>query len=227
MNVGGSIEAATSLFGRSDFLYTKRTVEIKGEVNMPLDWKLAVRYYNGVGYGHIPMQTKYYFAGGSPLAQIEVPFYRSKGLIPSTIHDHALFPGDGNMRRYFDALLTGDKIDAVNGEARFPALIPFVNLDVPIIRDITRMFRSSLFFDAGRIAYYYENLWNKRYEVDWGFGIRLTSLAYVLGPLIASDMISGLGLYAIRVDFPLYVSMPLIGEEKFKYRWIVSLSQSF
>ena len=228
INASAYYEGSISLVGRSDFAYSKRTLEIKTNLTMPAHWTLALRLYSGVGMGNVPNQTKYYFLGGSPLDQFSSPFFRSKGVFPSTVRDHALYPGGGIMRGYYAYPDTaGDKIEAFSAEARFSDLIPFMNVDFPLAGILTSLLRSSLFIDVGRIASNPDNLWDQRFEVDWGFGIRLASLSSLFGPFTYSDLLSGVGLRTLRVDFPIYVSKPMEGENKIKLRWVVSLSESF
>jgi hypothetical protein len=85
---------------------------------------------------------------------------------------------------------------------------------------------SSLFFDAGRIAMQNQKLWDQRFEVDFGFGFRLTSLWNIFGEFARSDLLSSIGLNTIRIDFPIYASVPALGENKLKLRWVLSFSQS-
>jgi len=229
-NVRGSatFEGSVSLVGRSDWAYSKRTLEVKTNLEMPADWTLALRVMSGVGQGDIPSQTKYYLAGGSPLDQFSSPFFRSKGVLPSTVRDHALFYGGGGMRGYYAFMPFGsDKVEAVNAEARFTELIPYLQSDIPFAGRFMRMFRSSLFIDAGRIANNPDNLWDQKIEIDWGFGVRLASLSSLFGSFSNSNVFSGIGLRTLRVDFPLFVSAPPAGENKLKFRWVVGLSESF
>jgi len=225
VNASAVFEGSTTFLGRGDFQYSKRTFQVKGRLNMPGGWDLALRFYNGIGYGDIPEQTKYYFSGSSPIDQMEEPFFRSKGPLPSTLRDHAMSEGGGNMRGYYGILARGEKIDAINAEARFSKLIPFVNLNLPLLSYLMHRVYSSVFFDAGRIAQSGEALLNRRFEVDFGFGFRLASLSTIFGSFSQSDILNSLGLYTLRVDFPVYVSMPKADENKLKLRWVLSLSE--
>lgn len=222
-----ALEASTSLFGRSDFQYSKRTIELKTNIFMPGSWTLAARYFSGVGSGEVPNQTKYYLAGGSPLEQMNAPFYRSKGMLPSNIRDHAIYPGGGLMRGYFNLGASAEKIDAFNVEGRFPTAIPFLRVPIWGLDYLLEKLRTTLFFDAGRIADGGVNLGDRRFEVDWGFGVRLASFSWLFGPFSRSNLFSAVGLSTIRVDFPLYVSNPPRGEKRLKFRWVVSLSEPF
>jgi hypothetical protein len=227
VNASASVEASSSLFGRSDFQYSKRTFQIRSNLNMPGGWDLALRFYNGIGYGDIPNQTKYYFSSSSPLEQMSEPLLRSEGPFPPRVREHSLSPGGGYMRGYYRWLALGDKIDAINAEARFSSLIPFVNVNVPVLNYLMNYVNSSLFIDAGRISAQDQKLWDQRFEVDFGFGFRLTSFWNILGEFARSDLLSSIGLNTIRIDFPIYVSLPVPNENKLKMRWVMSLSQGF
>jgi hypothetical protein len=226
VNASATLESPTSLFGRSDFEYSKRTFQIRSTLNMPGGWDLALRFYNGIGYGDIPNQTKYYFSGSSPLEQLNEPLMRSRGIVPSKFRDHSLSTGGGYMRGYYRVFKLGDKIDAFNAEARFSSLIPFVNVNVPVLNYLTNYINSSFFFDAGRIAMQSQKLWDQRFEVDCGFGLRLTSFWNILGEFARSDLFTSIGLNTIRIDFPIYDSMPVLSENKLKLRWVLGFSQS-
>ncbi|HZY10343.1 MAG TPA: M1 family aminopeptidase, partial [Bacteroidota bacterium] len=227
VNASFNLETSTSILGRSDFLYTKRTFQFKLNYTMPRQSTLALRYYLGAGYGDIPIQSKYYFSGASPIEQLNAPFYRSKGPLPSTIRDHAILPGGGNMRGYYNSFAVGDKMDALNLELRYSTMFPFFNFNLPVVNRITDMFRSVIFFDAGRIASDPQKLLDQRYEIDFGFGFRLKSLSTLFGPFSQSNILSSVGLQTLRIDFPIYVSMPIPDENKLKFRWVVSLSEAF
>jgi hypothetical protein len=226
VTASATLEASSSLFGRSDFQYSKRTFQIRTALNMPGDWKLLVRFFNGIGYGDIPNQTKYYYTGASPLDQFGTPLLRSRGVIPRTVREHTMSMGGGLMRGYYGSFIAGDKIDAINGEAQFSSLIPFVDYNLPVLNILNNYIHSSIFFDAGRIVPQSQKLWDQRFEIDCGFGLSLSSMYMLLGDFAQSNLISGIGLNTIRVDFPLYVSLPPPGENKLKFRWVLSFSQT-
>jgi len=131
------------------------------------------------------------------------------------------------MRGYLNAGAASDEIEAVNAEARFQTLIPFADFRVPVFSTLSDLIRSRLFIDAGRIAPQSLRLWDQRFELDCGFGFSLNSLSTIFGPFSESNLLSGIGLNTIRVDFPIYVSKPLVDENKLKFRWVVSFGESF
>ena len=221
------IEGSSSLLGKSAFQYSKRTFLVRSRFTMPGGWFLNARLYSGMGYGEIPAQVKYYFAGASPVDEMNDPLLRSKGVLPSLVRDHAMTPGGGMMRGYHSIPLSGDKIEVINLEAHFSSLVPFFRYSVPLLSSITRHIQSSIFLDAGRIGNRTERLWDRRFEIDFGFGLRLQSIAGILGELGRSSLFPDIGLRTLKVDFPLYSSAPLGGENKLKLRWVISFREEF
>ncbi|HLX13355.1 MAG TPA: M1 family aminopeptidase, partial [Bacteroidota bacterium] len=216
------LEASLGLLGTNDFQYSKRTIELKGTYNLPDGILGLIRGYNGMGFGNVPVQSQYYLSGGSPIEQFSAPLFRSKGIFPTTVRDHAFFPGGGDMRGYFNLPASGTKIEAVNAEARFSSFLPVVKVpSIPLISYITRQFNSAVFFDAGRLASDPANLWDQKFEVDWGFGFRMVSFPRILGEAGRSNLLPLIGLRTLRVDFPVYLSAPLPGEKKLSFRWTV------
>ena len=142
-------------------------------------------------------------------------------MLPSTIRDHALYPGGGNLRGFFDQFLYGDKIDAANLELGFPSLIPFIRSSGnPFVDQLMSLVKSAGFIDVGRIAFQDEDFSKKRVLVDVGFGFRMNM------PTVSS-IFQSIGLTMIRVDFPLYVNSAGPGESRSKFRWVVGLSETF
>ena len=228
-NAAFNFESSLGIVGQNDFSYSKRTVDLKGTLRDVVPFDLSIRLYDGWGNGAIPNQAKYYFGGANPLEQMNAPFFRSKGPLPSEVRDHALYPGGGNMRGYYNFAVAGSKIEAMNAEARFSTPIPFYTgpIPVPFMGPVFRRLRSVLFFDAGRIASDPQNILDQRFEVDCGAGLRLVQLTQFFGPFSATNLLSGVGLSMIRLDFPIYVSMPAPGEDKLKFRWVVGLNETF
>ena len=224
INANLSVEASSSLFGKSVYQYSKRTFLIKSQVTMPGGWFLNARFYSGFGYGDIPSQVKYYFSGSSPLQQMNDPLLRSKGVVPSLLRDHVMAPGGGMMRGFYKYAASGDKIESINFEAKFASLIPFFK--IPVLSSVFNHIQSSVFLDAGRISNQIERLWDKRYEIDFGFGLRIRSITGILGEVGQSNLFS-IGLNTLKVDFPIYCSAPFLGEDKFKFRWVLSFREEF
>jgi hypothetical protein len=130
------------------------------------------------------------------------------------------------MRGYYESTIAGDKIDAVNAEARFGSLLPFVKWRLPLLDYLTRYVHSVAFADAGRVASAPANLWDQRFEADLGVGLRLNSLRDVFGDLSRSSLFSSGGIQTLRVDFPFYITAPPPGESKLKFRWVFGLNET-
>lgn len=203
---------------KSDFRYNKFTLDLR-----EYSGNLALRLYGGFGSGNLPVQTKYFLAGGNPIEQLDSPFFRSKGMLPSTVRDHALMAGGGNLRGYFDQDLTDDRIYALNLEIRFPTIVPFV----PDFGGLLSFMKTTFFFDAGKVWSRFDEITNKDIKWDAGFGVRLP-MSRLFGFLpFQSSIFNSIGLSVIRVDFPIYVSNPIPSEDKMKFRWVVGLSEAF
>jgi hypothetical protein len=222
-----NLESSTTLFGQSDYEYSKRTIDLRGRFELPAGWELRVRLYNGFGSGDIPPQSLYYAGNASPMDAMDDPLVRSKGVLPSEVRDHTILPGGGMMRAFAGSPIGGAKIDAINAELRFSDFIPFVIPDVPVLNYVTRKFNGVVFCDAGRIAGPDQHLWDERFELDCGVGFRLNSIYGLIGPAAYSDLLSGNGVRSLRVDFPFYTSAPPGDENKLKFRWVVSFRETF
>ncbi|MGA9364270.1 MAG: M1 family aminopeptidase [Bacteroidota bacterium] len=215
-------EASVSIRAQSRFNYSKRTFDVRLFYHLPEDWRLALRIYNGRASGTIPIQTQYFFSSGSPMDQFSNPFFRSRGMLPATVRDHALYQGDGNLRGFYNQYLYGDKIDAANIEVRLPGLIPFINnVGSPFLDHLITLVRTVGFIDIGRIAFQDEDFSRKRVLVDLGFGFRINM------PISSTSLFQSIGLTTLRLDFPLYVNNAAPGESRTKFRWVIGLSETF
>jgi hypothetical protein len=214
-------ESSLSVRARSQFNYSKRSFDFRFYFTLPENWELATRLYNGRASGTIPIQTEYFLAGGSPIDEFSSPFLRSKGAIPSTVREHALTPGGGNLRGFYNQFLYGDRVDAANVELRFPTLFPFLRtLGDPFLDRAIRWVKLTGFLDVGRIAFQDEDFSKKRLLVDMGFGVRIPI------PRV-STLFESVGLTTLRIDFPIYVNSAAGGESRGKFRWVLGLSDSF
>jgi hypothetical protein len=227
INAAVYAEGSSSLFGESDFQYSKRTIELKSNITLPNGSNIGVRFYNGIGFGNIPQQAKYYAGGSSPLEHFNAAFLRSKGILPTELRDHAYAPGGGNVRGYYSSLISGEKIDAFNLEWKWNSTFPWYNMRIPYANYVLKYFRGSLFLDAARLTHSNERLWDERFELDFGIGFRFASLSTLFGEASQSNILSGLGLRTLRIDFPFFMTKPFPGENKFKFRWVISLTEQF
>ncbi|TAK65271.1 MAG: M1 family peptidase, partial [Bacteroidetes bacterium] len=145
LNAYATLEGSASLFGQSDFQYSKRTFELKTTFSLDNGSTVGFRLYSGVGFGNIPTQSKYYLSGASPLEQFNAPFFRSKGMLPTEIRDHAFSPGGGNVRGYYNSLFGADKMDAFNIEWKWTSYLPPSVPRIPFADYLLKYLRGSIF----------------------------------------------------------------------------------
>ena len=221
-NAKFNYEASVSIRAQSRFNYSKRTFDIRLFYHLPENWRLGLRLYNGRASGTIPIQTEYFFSSGSPIDQFSNPFFRSRGILPATVRDHALYQGGGNLRGFYNQYLHGDKLDAANLEVRLPGLLPFINnVGAPFLDQLIGLVRTVGFIDVGRIAFQDEDFSKKRVLVDAGFGFRVNM------PTSLTSLFRSIGLTTLRFDFPLYVNNASPGASRTEFRWVVGLSEAF
>ena len=128
------------------------------------------------------------------------------------------------MRGYYNQNYYGNVITSFNLEIKAAFLLKYVPEIGSMLGNITWFFA-----DAG-------NIWNSIYDIkakelllDYGFSIKIplrTNLSSFSGsnPL---SILAKLGITSINFDFPLYVSNPVAGEKKFKFRWLFGFQSPF
>jgi len=144
---------------------------------------------------------------------------RSRGTLPDSLRIHSLQPGGGNLRGYFNQNIPSKRTLATNIELRFPLGGNDPLGQIPIFRTIFSKLTGVLFFDGAQVS---ENAFPKlsnKFIYDAGIGIRFAQIPS------QTNLFSSIGLNVIRVDFPLFVSNPLAGEEKFKFRWVMTFTE--
>ncbi len=209
-------ESSTML---TDFNYSKVYSELVQSFNLPFGHLFLVRLFGGYGNGKIPNQVKFFIATSSPIEQFYKPIYRSK-IFPADFRKHIEPYGGAGLRGYIEQNLNDDRVYSANFELRFPSLLPFFR-GFPIVGGL---FKTVLFFDAGKVWGQGERTSIKNVKYDFGFGVRSDLFGRVSS---ITDVFSEIGLNAIRVDFPIYVSHPLNGEKKFKFRWVLGFEGTF
>lgn len=209
-------ESSTML---TEFNYSKVYSELVQSFNLPFGYSFLIRFFGGYGNGKIPHQTKFFVATSSPIEQFYKPIYRSR-IFPSDFRRHIEPFGGTGLRGYIEQNFGDDRAYSLNFELRFPSLLPFFE-DFPIVGGL---FKTVLFFDAGKVWGQGEKASIKDMKYDFGFGIRSDLFERVSS---ITDIFSGIGLSAIRVDLPIYVSHPLNGEKKLKFRWVLGFDGTF
>jgi outer membrane protein assembly factor BamA len=203
----------------SDFNYSKVYSELIQTVNLPEGYSFALRFFAGYGNGQIPAQAKFFTATSSPIEQFYKPIYRSK-IFPMDLRSHIEPFGGAGLRGYFDQNLSGDRTYSLNFELNLPSLLPFINR-MPIVGNL---FRTTFFFDAGKVWGQNQRTSLKDLRYDFGIGIRSDIIESVSN---FTDIFTEIGLSSIRVDFPIYVSHPASDGKKFNFRWVIGFERTF
>jgi hypothetical protein len=200
----------------SDFNYIRLSLNYRFTLGSARrNWKVSFRNYVGYSYqknDQIPIQDMFWIAEGNPNQRFKYFYLRSIGSLPTWLNYH--FPGDGNLRGYFNKLIRGSSpltanklistnIDFIHRKAHY--LLP------KKLRGFVQGIDFTLFFDAGRV--WIDDI-NKDYLFDAGFG--LIFYKKILGKH-----------RNLRIDFPIYVNHPELdrfspSESSWKFRWIVS-----
>lgn len=209
-------ESSTILSG---FNYSKIYSDIVQTFYITSGYKFAVRLFAGYGNGAIPVQTKFFTATSSPIEQFYKPLYRSK-IFPADFRKSVQPFGGAGLRGYIDQNISEDRIYSLNVELSFPTLFPFVK-NLPIIGSL---FKTAIFFDAGKLWGQNQRVSLSNVKYDFGFGIR----SELFGDISqVTNLFSEIQLDGIRIDFPLYVSHPMSGEKRFKFRWVIGFEKTF
>jgi len=204
---------------QSDYRYNKIFAQVTDVYNLPLNIRFGFRLFGGIASGNIPKQTNTYLASGNPIDEMNADLLRSRGTLPDSLRIHSLQPGGGNLRGYFNQNIPSKRTLATNIELRFPDAVPFLPMGrIPALGSLFSKFSSVLFFDGARVS---ENnsLLPNQFIYDAGIGIRFAQIPS------QTNLFSSIGLNVIRVDFPLFISNPLAGEEKFKFRWVMTFTE--
>ena len=205
--------------------FGKAWVEVNPSVNLGHGFELRLRGAAGYGFGGLlPAQSQFYLTSSSPADWIRNRFYRARGTLPiSWERDGNIRPaGGGNLRGYQEQLLkgttavplSGNRLLAVNAEVGFPCLLlrPVLR-KLPLPRRLPLRVQRYLFFDAGVAGQTFSDAeWNLNHTVlkDAGLGLK-----------------AQLQNWSIQVDFPVWLSHPVKGEDALKFRWALGVNRVF
>jgi hypothetical protein len=219
--IGSDIE--TSVFG-SDWAFSRFVLTAKWP--WVIDRRFAaleLRSIAGYAVGQVPVQEQFYLAGASPRQMFDDRFYRSVGTLPASWwlnnsgDRHLYLNGEGSLSGYADAYPHGRRIVALNVNLMLQNPVGLVVDRVPRLLRLNPF----LFWDGGV-------LWNREADLrkpvwdivlmDGGLGLTY-ELAYI--PV-------WMGSYAVRWEFPIWVSRPSINGERraFALRWVFGLDRS-
>jgi len=198
----------------TDFIFDKIVLEFKETWNRWCNWKTRFRLFLGASEGSLPLQEQFYLATASPIESFQNSWYRSKGTLPSQWHANAHLQsgGGGNLRGYLDQNVGGKRIVAANLQLNI--YNPFRLIKFPRFFNFIQWIQPCLFYDIGDVMH---GNWNLDLKSDAGLGLnwKLPFIPPRLEPVI------------IRFEFPVFVSHPIPGEEKFKFRWLMGIGMVF
>jgi len=188
-------------FGRA---YGTATVEVN-----PLGTTVRLRGFGGTSFGddgHLPLQEQFYANGAGAQARFEKFYLRSPGSWPAVVNYH--LRGSANLRGYYDQPeLRGKRLVGTNVEAQRQVSFPLLGSLLRKTRVTTTL---SAFADGGGV-------WlidgSQQDLFDAGVGLRLQRSLWGRAHLL-------------RVDFPLWVSDPLPGEDQLKFRWVIGFGEA-
>ncbi|HMY35252.1 MAG TPA: M1 family aminopeptidase [bacterium] len=218
MTVETSTFASDYTFTKADLTYYRPWV-LKRNVAT-----LESRIFAGFADGNVPVQDQFYLAGASPRQMFFNPWYRSRGTLPekgwrdASGQRHIYYDGQGSMAGYADSNALGMHIIAINLDLK-PAnpLKPIIKKEILFITQ----FEPILFFDAGGVS---GKSGKRRHSIpslvfDAGCGFRY----------LPAFIPSWMGNYAIKAEFPLWVSDPSLAGQSGKswaFRWLIGFENT-
>jgi len=207
-NIRGELE--NSLFD-SDFSYSKSQFVLNGTLDLLPKITARYRVVSLISYGNPPVQRGWYIAGASPADATEMNWmYRSTGTLSNALrgNGHLNAGGGLNLRGYLNQETQISRGLAGNFEFGMPN---------PLTRWNNRWFRTGwyLFFDTG--TYRTQVTHNLQVRSDGGTGFIFSF------PWIPES----LGKYNLRLDFPVWVSRPVNGENTLAGRWLIGIGRSW
>lgn len=125
------------------------------------------------------------------------------------------------MRGYYKNNLSDDLITTLNGEVNFTRTFSYLGF----LGRIISLFNPKFFFDFGNVWSNEKEFNWKALKSDWGISISIIPEIdeRITNQLSRFNPFANFGINDFRVDFPLYVSHPPIGEKKFQFRWLLGL----
>jgi hypothetical protein len=200
----------------SDFDYVRLSLKYQLQISdRTKSWRINFRNFLGYIYhdnSSVPIQNQFGIAEGNPNQRFKYYYLRSPGSMPSWLPYH--LPGDGNLRGYYNKLISGNIPLTSNRLAT--ANVEFIHRNVhnllpKFIRKQVTGINFCLFLDGG---VFWDTRLAQNALLDAGFGFRF--YRQILGRQ-----------RQLRVDFPLWLSHPNIdsqspNEPPLKFRWILS-----
>lgn len=182
---------------------------------------IKLRQFVGVTPNKLPRATEFYLATVNPIEEFDLPLYRTNGIIGRNFRQkHSVPNGGGFMRGYFNNNLSDDLITVLNAQINFGKTFSYLGS----IGKFIGFLNPSFFFDYGNVWANEKEIKFNAFKYDWGISLSLipeldTQVKQALNQV---NPFAGSGIQDIRFDFPLYVSHPPAGENKLKFRWLIS-----
>ncbi len=219
-----ALELTSSTF-RSQHDFSKAALEIESDWDTPDKFPVWSRLYFGYAEGDLPLQGLFHVASASPEEQFGSRWYSSRGSLPEGLKrtGNLYLPGGGNLRGFLEQNAGYRRIASANIRLGFDnpltKLLNKIHQGNEILwRDLTSI-ETHAFFDFGQG-------WNSGNIPDLGdffsdFGL---SLSYRF-PYQSIRRL--LGDNYIRAYFPLWISDPLPGEDRWEFRWVLAYTAKF
>ncbi|MGB9665192.1 MAG: M1 family aminopeptidase, partial [Ignavibacteria bacterium] len=206
----------------SNFQFQKLSFSFSQDFR-PKDFVSSIKFRQFIGLtpNKLPRATEFYLATVNPIEEFDLPLYRTTGIIGRNFRqNHSIPNGGGFMRGYFKNNLSDDLITVLNAQINFGKTFTYLGT----IGKVIGFFNPSFFFDYGNVWANEKEINFKAFKYDWGISLSLipefdTQVERALNQI---NPFAGLGIQDVRFDFPLYVSHPPAGENKFKFRWLIS-----
>jgi hypothetical protein len=190
---GGAI--CPSVFD-SDFRFGRVYASISEKLRFPVaPWlRMHLLGFAGFASGDVPLQYAFNAASGNPVAATEKFYLNEKG--PFRRNEHFRYDGEGTLRGYFDRSLLAKQVATGSFE---------LNISKAMFQPFT------FFVDVGEV------------RTIRGGAIPDPAMRRDLEGKILADAGVELKLGFAKVSFPLWLSDPVDGDEKFDWRWNVAM----
>lgn len=173
-----------------------------------------IRLKGGISDGNVPPERRFFLSSADPYEIWESPLFRSRGTLPDQWKDDGyLFkPGGAGLYGYLEQGLTGTRMVSARLERdlpsiRFPISVPYLSTQI-------RRIAPTMYLASGYVWDKSENIKINDILSEAGLSFDY-SIPYL--DLFISE--NDLTLY-----LPLWLSDPALDEDKFKWRWLFSIT---
>lgn len=165
----------------------------------------------------LPLPVGFRRASVAPLEELELPLYRSPGIVSVAARQRRTVPAGGAFLRGYGAQDTGvgSTMVALNLELGLSPLLRAL----PGGAFLTSLVEVRLFADGGAVG----SGWIPLRQWLWDGGVSCALRIAPLAPLGSIPLLERLGIEELALDLPLYLSHPSAGEKQWAFRWAVRL----